>query len=221
MKLPKVIYIMGPPGAGKGTQAQLLAEEIGYTRFSTGDAFRAASRQDTPFGRKVKETIENGFLMPPESAAEIVIAAIRAHVAGGRGLIFDGTPRTVKEAAMVDAFFAGTGYGQPLAVYVTVDRDEMIRRNSQRQFCLGILGDFPVVSEEDRARCQRLGGQVGSRPDDAPEKFTTRWDEFMTQTYPVVERYLAEGIAQAVDGMPPVPEVHEAVMGIIRTYDSA
>ena len=124
MKLPKVIYVMGPPGAGKGTQAQLLAEKIAYKRFSTGDAFREAARQDTPFGRKVKETIENGFLMPPESAAEVVINAIQKHIEAGDGLIFDGTPRTVKEAAMVDEFFDEAGYGKPLAIYLKVDREE-------------------------------------------------------------------------------------------------
>jgi len=211
---------MGPPGAGKGTQAAMLAEKIGYHQFSTGSAFREAAQQDTPFGRKVKETIENGFLMPPESAAEIVIKAIRQHVSEGQGLIFDSTPRTVKEAAIIDAFFKEAGYGAPMALYLNVDRDEMIRRNSQRQFCLGVASDFPVMTDEDRRRCAELGGQVGSRPDDAPEKFATRWDEFMNQTYPVVERYLAEGIAHEVDGMPPVPEVHEAVMQGIATYDS-
>jgi adenylate kinase len=214
--LPKVIYVMGPPGAGKGTQAQLLAEQIGYKRFSTGDAFREAARQSTPFGQRVKETIENGFLMPPEDAAEVVINAIRKHIEAGDGLIFDGTPRTVKEAAMVDTFFAESGYGKPLAIYLKVDREEMIRRNSQRRFCLGISGDFPVVTEEDRARCEELGGRVDVRPDDAPEKFATRWDEFMNQTFPVVERYLKEGIAQEVDGMPAPPEVHESVMGVIN-----
>jgi adenylate kinase len=217
--LPKVIYVMGPPGAGKGTQAQLLAEKIGYARFSTGDAFREAARQDTPFGRRVKQTIDNGFLMPPEDAAEVVIGAMQKHIAAGNGLIFDGTPRTVKEAAMVDAFFEEQGYGQPLAIYLKVDREEMIRRNSRRKFCLGVSGDFPVVTDEDRLKCEKLGGQVGSRADDAPEKFVTRWDEFMNQTHPVVERYLQEGIAKEVDGMPAPPVVHESVMEVIKSFD--
>ena len=94
----------------------------------------------------------------------------------------------------------------------------MIRRNSQRRFCLGISGDFPVVTDEDRARCEEQGGRVDVRPDDAPEKFATRWDEFMNQTYPVVERYLKEGIAQEVDGMPTPPEVHQSVMKVIELF---
>ena len=149
-KLPRVIYLMGPPGGGKGTQAHRLAEKIGYSRFSTGDAFREVSRQDSELGRRVKETIDNGFLAPPEMAAEIVIAAVRTRIEAGEGLIFDGTPRTVEESKVVDDFFAEQGYGKPLIMYLAVDKNEMIRRNSIRKFCLGIAGDFPVVTDEDR-----------------------------------------------------------------------
>ncbi|MEX1111846.1 MAG: nucleoside monophosphate kinase [Candidatus Andersenbacteria bacterium] len=214
--LPKVIYVMGPPGAGKGTQAELLAHELKYHRFSSGDAFRAISRQDTDLGRKVKETIDNGYLAPPEMAAEVVTTAVKDHMSQGHGLIFDGSPRTVKEAEMIDAFFAEQGYGKPLAIYLHVDRDEMIRRNSQRKFCLDIHNDFPVVDEEDVQRCEGLGGRIGIRPDDEPEKFTTRWDEFQKQTYPVIERYLSEGVAHQLDGMRPIQEVHMSVMKLIE-----
>jgi len=217
--LPKVIYVMGAPGAGKGTQAERLTQKIGYKRFSTGDAFRAVSRQDTDLGRRVKETIDNGYLAPPEMAAEIVITAVQEHIKRGDGLVFDGTPRTMKEANMVDDFFAAEGYGRPLVIYIKVDQAEMIRRNSQRRFCLGISGDFPVLSEADARRCEEQGGVVGTRPDDEPEKFATRWDEFMKRTYPVVEKYRAQGILREVDGMPSIEEVHEAVMNIISSFD--
>ncbi|PIT97963.1 MAG: hypothetical protein COT71_03410 [Candidatus Andersenbacteria bacterium CG10_big_fil_rev_8_21_14_0_10_54_11] len=215
MALPKVIYIMGPPGAGKGTQAELLAKAIGYHRFSTGDAFRAVSRQDTPLGRRVKETIDNGFLAPPEMAAEIVITAVRKQAAAGRGLIFDGTPRTVEEAVLVDQFFAQYGFGNPLVIYLQLDREEMVRRNSQRQFCLGVAGDFPVLTEDDARRCAAAGGTVGTRPDDEPEKFATRWNEFMNWTYPVVEKYRQRGILYTVNGMGTIEEVQRAVADIV------
>jgi adenylate kinase len=217
-KLPKVIYLMGPPGGGKGTQAQLLAEKVGYSRFSTGDAFREVSRQDSKLGRRVKETIDNGFLAPPEMAAEIVIAAVKKRIEAGEGLIFDGTPRTVEESKIVDDFFAEQGYGKPLIMYLAVDKNEMIRRNSIRKFCLGIAGDFPVMTGEDRERCEKAGGKIGTRPDDDPTKFATRWDEFMTRTYPVVEGYRQQGIVHEVDGMPSVEEVHVQIMEIVKKY---
>jgi len=218
-KLPKVIYLMGPPGGGKGTQAELLAAGIGYERFSTGDAFREVSRQDTELGRKVKEIIDNGFLAPPEMAAEIVKTAVKKHIEAGQGLIFDGTPRTVEEARIVDEFFEKEGYGKPLVIYLSVDKDEMIKRNSIRKFCLGVSGDFPVVDEEDERKCKEVGGRVGVRPDDEPEKFATRWDEFMKRTYPCVENYRQLGIVNEVDGMPSIEDVHRGVMKVIEKFD--
>ena len=106
-------------------------------------------------------------------------------------------------------------------IYVKVDREEMIRRNSQRRFCLGISGDFPVLSDEDVHRCEELGGSVGTRPDDEPGKFATRWDEFMKRTYPVVEQYREQNILYEIDGRPSIEEVHGAVMTIISSFDKA
>ena len=148
-------------------------------------------------------------------AAQVVIEAIKAHVASGKGLIFDGTPRTQEEARLVDAFFGEQSYGKPLAIYLRVDQNDMQTRNSQRKFCLGINGDFPVVTEDDVARCESLGGTVGTRPDDEATKMDTRWNEFMNQTFPVIERYLQEGVAREVNGKQPIEKVHEDVMAVI------
>lgn len=219
MALPKVIYVMGPPGAGKGTQAQMLAEQIRYHRFSTGDAFRTISRQDTELGRKVKQTIDNGILCPPELAAQVVIEAIETRVSANTGLVFDGTPRTVREAEIVDQFFADHAYGRPLAIHLVVDKADMIARNSKRRFCLDIAGDFPVITEEDEKRCAALGGRVGTRPDDEDaKKLETRWSQFMENTYPVIQKYKREGILQEVDGKLEVLAVHQAVMQVVEQY---
>lgn len=219
MELPKVIYIMGPPGAGKGTQASMLAEKLGYHQFSTGDAFRAISRQDTDLGRRVKETIDNGFLAPPEMAAEVVIEAVGDHIKKGQGLIFDGTPRTVREAQLVDEHFEKEGLGRPLVIRLAVDKNVMMERNSKRKYCLDIDGDFPVVTDEDKAKCEELGGRIGIRPDDEPQVFETRWSEFQKHTYPVIEKYREEGILNEVDGERSVPDVHEGVMEVVNTFD--
>jgi len=210
---------MGPPGGGKGTQAELLREKTKYKRFSTGDAFREVSREDTELGRKVKETIDNGFLAPPEMAAEIVASAVKKNIEAGDGLIFDGTPRTVQEAKIVDDIFNKEGYGKPLVIYLTVDKEEMIRRNSIRKFCLGVSGDFPVVTDEDKKKCEDMSGTIGTRPDDEPEKFATRWDEFMNRTYTVIENYRTLDMVNEVNGMMSIEEVHASVMEIINRFD--
>ncbi len=208
--------IYGPPGAGKGTQAALLAQKIGYHQFSTGAAFRRLAAENSEIGRRVRETIDRGILAPPELAAEIVIAAVRQHIEAGRGLIFDGTPRTVEEAKLVDAFFNEQDYGWPAVIYLNVDREEMIERNSQRRYCLGVAHDFPVVNSADEGRCVELGGRVGTRPDDGRAEMATRWDEFLGRTYPVVQAYRRRGWVQEVDGRPSVEKVHKAVMEVIR-----
>jgi adenylate kinase len=218
-ELPKVIYVMGPPGAGKGTQAEMLAAKIGYKQFSTGNAFREVSAQDTELGRRVKETIDNGYLAPPEMAAEIVMTAVKKHLENGEGLVFDGTPRTVPEAKIVDDFFEKNKYGAPLPIYISVDKEEMERRNSKRVFCLDAKGgDFPVFTEEDKAKCEEKSGHEGRRPDDDPEKFITRWDEFQSQTCPVVKEYMERNILHEIDGMSSIEEVHEEVMKIIDSF---
>jgi adenylate kinase len=209
---------MGPPGSGKGTQAKLLAEKTGYHQFSTGDAFREISRQDTPLGKKVKDTIDNGFLAPPEMAAEIVITAVKSHTEAGQGLIFDGTPRTIAEAKLVDDFFKKNNYGHPLAIHLAAEKEEMMRRNSMRKFCLGVKGDFPVLSSADQQLCQKLGGTVGVRPDDEPGKYETRWNEFTNQTKPIIERYRREGILHEVDGMGNIEQVKTDINNVINSF---
>jgi len=209
--------MMGAPGAGKGTQSAMLAREIGYKQFSTGDAFREVSRQDSDLGRRVKHTIDNGILGPPEMAAEIVMEAVKKHIEAGDGLIFDGTPRTVAEAGIVDKFFEEQEYGRPLVVYLRVDKDEMIERSLKRKFCMGIKGDFPVANEEDEKRCEEKGGTVGRRPDDEPDKLGTRWDEFSNRTMPVVNKYRDEKILNEIDAYPPIADVHEKIMELVNS----
>jgi len=219
-KLPKVIYIMGSPGAGKGTQAEMLAKKIGYKQFSTGNAFREVAAKNSDLGRRVKETIDNGYLASPEMAAEIVMTAVKKHLEKGEGLVFDGTPRTVPEAKIVDEFFVTNNYGEPLPIYLKVDKEEMERRNSKRVFCLNAKGgDFPVFTKDDKAKCEEEGGHEGRRPDDDPEKFVTRWDEFQKQTYPVIEGYRQGDILREVDGMLSIGEVHEEVIRVVYSFE--
>lgn len=219
MMLPKVIYIMGMPGSGKGTQASLLAKEIGYYQFSTGDAFRSIAHEDSPLGRQVKETIDNGYLAPPEMAAEVVTHTIKGHTENSQGIIFDGTPRTMKEAQMVDDFFTERGYGRPLIIYLEVDKDAMPERNQKRKYCLGVPHGFPITDEEMEKKCAQIGGVAGMRPDDDPEKYKIRYSQFMELTYPVVQKYTQEGIVHTINGMETPEEVHQKISDIIATYE--
>lgn len=222
MEMPKVIYIMGPPGAGKGTQTMLLGREIGYEQFSTGDALRSMARTDTPLGKRVDEIMKSGMLCPPDLVAEVVIEAIKDSLAQGKKLIFDGTPRTEVEARIVDAFFEEKGYLRPLAIYLETDKATMVSRNSKRKFCLGVEGGFPIIFKKDTQTCIDMGGTIGIRPDDDPSKFDIRWNQFMELTWPVIERYKQEGILHVVDGKKTIQNVHKQIVQLInRLYDTA
>lgn len=221
MKLPKVIYMMGMPGAGKGTQAEMLAHDIGYHRFSTGNAFRQLAREDTPLGRQVKKIMEEGFLTPPPLAAQIVLEAIHESMERGEGIVFDGTPRTVEEAHILNKEFLKSGYGHPLIIYLEVDKETMIERNSKRRLCLDIDREFPVTTQEDEDRCREAGGRVGTRPDDEKEKFNTRYNQFMELTYPAIvdHRKAHDGLFFMIDGMPEPHRVHASIMDVLRQFE--
>lgn len=195
----------------------LLAREIKYGQFSTGDALRAMTREDSDLGRRVKEIIDNGFLAPPSLVAEVVIAAVGSRLEAGEGIIFDGTPRTLEEAHAIDAFFQKEGYGSPLIILLSTDKETMIARNSVRKFCLDIAGDFPIIFLKDEERCLSLGGRIGRRIDDDPSKFDTRWSQFMELTWPVIAEYKAAGTIQEVNGKLSIPEVHKEIITLINT----
>lgn len=221
MILPKIIYVMGMPGAGKGTQAEMLAHDIGYHQFSTGNAFRQIALENSELGKKVKETIDNGFLTSPEMAARVVIAAVEEFIQRGEFLVFDGTPRTLDEMEIINEHFVQKGYGKPLILYLEADMETMIERNSKRRLCLDVEREFPVTTQADQQKCVDLKGRVGMRPDDEKEKFTTRYNQFMELTYPVIEKYRSEhnGLFFIVDGMLEPYRVHATVMDIIRQFE--
>ncbi len=212
---------MGMPGAGKGTQAEMLAHDIRYQQFSTGSAFRQIALEDTPLGKQVKHFVDNGFLTPPEIAAQVVLNAIHQIVAEGDGIVFDGTPRTLEEAEAVNARLIQEGYGVPLVIYLEVDKETMIERNSKRRLCLHVEKEFPVTTHKDEERCAQLGGKVGTRPDDEKEKFTTRYNQFMELTYPVIELHKEKhpDLFYRVNGLLEPHQVHALVMDIVKQFE--
>lgn len=219
MKLPKVIYVMGLPGSGKGTQAAMLAKAIGYYQFSTGDELRTIARENTPLGIQIKSSIDNGYFAPPPLVAEIVKKTIAERLSRSQGIVFDGTPRTIEETEILDEFFLQQQYGRPLIIYLEAEKEAMIERNSKRKYCVGIDHGFPLTNEASYKRCEELGGSVGMRADDDPKKFHIRYEQFIERTYPVIEKYKKENIVHTINGMDAPLAVHQNVMDIIKAYE--
>ena len=219
MKLPKVIYVMGLPGSGKGTQAAMLAKAIGYYQFSTGDELRTIARENTPLGIQIKSSIDKGYFAPRPRVAEIVKKTIGECLSRSQGIVFDGTPRTIQETEILDEFFLQKNYGRPIIIYLEVEKEAMIERNSKRKYCVGIDHGFPLTNEASYKRCEALGGSVGMRADDDPKTFHIRYEQFIERTYPVIEKYKKENIVHTINGMDEPLAVHRKIMDIIKAYE--
>ncbi|SCY95722.1 adenylate kinase [Microvirga guangxiensis] len=189
------IILLGPPGAGKGTQAVRLVERLGIPQLSTGDMLRAAVAAGTPVGLKAKAVMDRGDLVSDDIVVGIIADRIEEADAK-KGFILDGFPRTVAQAEAFDAMLAEKGLKLDAVVEFKVNENELVERIVKR-------------AQETEAR----GEQV--RKDDNPEVFKTRLEAYRTQTAPLSSYYQGKGMLKTVDGMMPIDEVTEAVKGIL------
>ncbi len=185
------IVLLGPPGAGKGTQAKELVSKYGIVQLSTGDMLRAAVAAGTPIGLKAKDIMARGALVPDEVVVAIVADRIDQADAK-RGFILDGFPRTVPQAEALDDMLARKGLRLDAVVALEVDPDILVRRIATRV-------------EQMKARGEAI------RPDDNPEVLKQRLAAYQTQTAPLVDYYRREGALRAVDGMASVGDVAQAI----------
>jgi adenylate kinase len=187
------LIMLGPPGAGKGTQAERFAREEGIPKISTGDILREAVAEGSPLGRLAKEAMDAGRLV----SDEVMIGIVRERLAkpdAGRGFILDGFPRTVAQAEALDAIMAGR---DPLLVIeIVVPAEELVRRTSQRRVC----GRCGFTTTADAAACTRCGGELTSRSDDNAEVVRERLQVYERQTKPLVDFYMARPTFRAVNG---------------------
>ncbi|MEE2859307.1 MAG: adenylate kinase [Paracoccus sp. (in: a-proteobacteria)] len=187
------IILLGPPGAGKGTQAKRLVEERGLVQLSTGDMLRAARSSGTEMGKRVAEVMDRGELVTDE----IVIGLIREKLAeGGKGFIFDGFPRTLAQADALRALLQETGQKLDAAVELKVDDEALVARIVKR-------------AEETLAAGQPV------RNDDTPEVFSDRLREYYKKTAPLLGYYYATGDLRQVDGMAPMDQVAAQIEALL------
>jgi adenylate kinase len=189
------IILLGPPGAGKGTQAVRLVERLGIPQLSTGDMLRAAVAAGTPVGQKAKAVMDAGSLVSDDIVVGIIADRIDEPDAKN-GFILDGFPRTVAQAEAFDAMLAEKGLKLDSVIEFKVNEGELVDRIVKR-------------AKETEAR----GEQV--RKDDNPDVFKTRLDAYRTQTAPLSAYYAGKGALKTVDGMRPIDEVTEAIRGIL------
>jgi adenylate kinase len=212
------LILLGPPGAGKGTQAARLVEHHGMRQLSTGDMLRAAVAAQTPVGLKAKAVMDAGELVSDEIVSALIDEELAA-MGSETGAIFDGYPRTAAQAGQLDAILARHGRKLDRVIELEVDEDELVRRIVGRYSCAtcgaGYHDEFhqPKVS----GLCDRCGGtEFKRRKDDNEETVRTRMTEYRAKTAPILPLYEARGLVSRVDGMAPIDEVTTAIEAILN-----
>jgi adenylate kinase len=213
----RVLVLLGGPGAGKGTQAHVLARHLGLPRVATGDLFRAAVRDGTPLGLAAREYMDRGALVPDEVTVGMLLERLAAPDAA-RGAILDGFPRTRSQAAALDEALAERGAAVEAALYVDVPAAELLARLSGRWLCEATGHTYHETAYPPRVPgvCDVDGSRLVQRDDDRPEIVRARLEKQLGALAEVVEHYRAAGTLQAVDGRRPIAAVTNDLLDCIE-----
>ncbi len=209
------LVLPGPPGAGKGTQAQRLERDRGLVQLSTGDMLRAAVASGSELGRRAKAVMDTGELMPDD----IMVRIIAERIDGiDTGFILDGFPRTPAQAMALDAMLAEKGLGLDAVIEIQVDEEALIERIAGRFSCAKCGAGYhdKFQRPERDGVCDRCGGsEFVRRSDDTAEAMRTRLEAYRRQTEPILPYYRDKGILKAVDGMAEIDGVTQQIEGIL------
>ena len=211
------IILLGPPGAGKGTQAALLVEKFGMVQLSTGDMLRETRKADTPLGRQVADVMDSGGLVSDDIVSAMIDAKL-ASLPADTGVIFDGYPRTEAQAVSLDGLLSAHGRTLDHVIELAVDEDALVARIVGRFTCgncgAGYHDVFKLPSTQ--GVCDKCGStEFKRRADDNEETVRTRMGEYRGKTAPILPIYNARGLVSGVDGMAPIFEVTEAIDTIL------
>jgi adenylate kinase len=214
--LGRAVIFLGPPGAGKGTQARQIAESYGVPHLSTGDMFREHVSRNTPLGLRAKPIMERGELVPDDLVLSMVEDRIsRPDCADG--FILDGFPRTLPQAEKLDEILRRRFKTDPLVVHFVVDQDQLMRRLTGRRTCK-IGGEIYNIYDHPPkvpGRCDHDGGELIQRPDDREEVIGERLAAYERQTRPLVDYYRRRGVLKDVDGMAAPAAVTKNVLELL------
>lgn len=210
------VIFLGPPGAGKGTQAQGLAREWGVPHIATGDMLREAVAAKTRLGLEAKRHMDSGGLVPDPVVIGLVGLRLGQPDAKA-GCVLDGFPRTAAQAEALDALFAQSGIALDRVVFFDVPRAELLRRLTGRRICRACGRTFHVVSAPPKVAgtCDACGGELYQRADDREATVATRLDVYKTQTAPLLDYYRGRKLLAEVVGEGPVDRVAEAIRAAV------
>jgi len=211
-----IIVLLGPPGAGKGTQARQIQERYGLPQISTGDLFRAAMGSESPLGRSVKDYIESGRLVPDEVTSAVVAERI-AQPDCRKGFMLDGFPRTLPQAQALDALLAARRLPLDAVLYFDVTDAVAVERLSGRRTCGRCNANYHVqhMPPKKAGFCDRCGGALTQRPDDQPETIRKRLEVYAQQTRALVAEYDRRGVLYRIASDEAPEKVTASVFAIL------
>lgn len=211
------LIFLGPPGAGKGTQAKMLIEHYNIPQISTGDILRAAVAEGTDLGKKAKEYMEAGKLVPDGVVIGIIEQRLKQSDCE-KGFILDGFPRTVAQAEALDKVLENLGRKIDHVVSVDVPSEELIKRLTGRRTCKNCGAMYHVMFNPPKSQgiCDKCGGELYQRPDDNEETVKSRLDVYEQQTSPLIGFYNNKGLVRRIDGRGGIKEIFEQILKILE-----
>ena len=212
-----MIIFLGAPGAGKGTQAKMIAGRYEIPHISTGDIFRANIKEGTELGKKAKAYMDQGLLVPDELTLELIMDRF-AKDDCANGYVLDGFPRTIAQAEALTASLSAAGDALDYAIDVDVPDSAIVERMSGRRACLACGGTYHILFNPPKKAgiCDLCGGELSIRKDDEPETVQKRLNVYHDQTQPLIDYYTKGGILKSVDGTQDVNKVFDDIKDILN-----
>ena len=210
------IVMLGAPGAGKGTQAKMIADKYQIPHISTGDIFRANISNGTELGKKAKTYMDQGLLVPDELVVDLVVDRVQQDDCK-KGYILDGFPRTIPQAEALTEALKKLGEKVDFAINVEVPDENIVKRMSGRRACVSCGSTYHIVYNPTKVEgvCDKCGNELILREDDKPETVKKRLDVYHEQTQPLIEYYTNEGVLVEVDGTKDMKDVFSAIVDIL------
>ena len=210
------ILLMGPPGAGKGTQAEVLTEKFNIPHISTGDMFRAAVKEGTPLGKKAKECMDKGALVPDE----VTVGIVKERLAKDdckKGFLLDGFPRTVEQADALKKILEELNLPNIRVLNINVPKEELVERAVGRRICKGCGKTYHLRFNPPKKDgvCDACGKELYQRADDTAETMNERISVYEASTKPLIDYYKSQGVYEEVDGKLAIDKVSDALIKLL------
>lgn len=212
------LILLGAPGAGKGTQANLLQKQLGVNHISMGDILRAEMKNNTPLGQEVKKYVESGGLVPDEVVIKIIENNLKEKAIATSGYMLDGFPRTAKQAEALSVILKKIGQPVDYVIYMEVDPKIVVARLTGRRVCRKCAAVYHIKNMPSKKEgvCDKCQGELYQRPDDVEETIRKRINVYLESTAPIIDYYKAQKTLLAVDGNQDAEKLRDELMQIFK-----